>query len=238
MAYVTSIGQVILTMFLNKYFRQVATLLTDRENHKYQSTYNNSLLCKRFVFEFFDCFLPLIYFGWWELNYKVLRQNVISLYMADEIRRVVTESLIPYLTQNKSKKDIKKLNFELKVIKALWELEKTSGDNLAKKRKEFCVLWELEELERDEHEIFDDYLEMIMTFGYITMFASVFPLGATIIVIFIYIETRSDIFRLEKTLRRPIPEKTFHIGSWSAIIEIFCILAVFSNIIICCYASK
>ena len=120
------------------------------------------------------------------------------------------------------------------------ELDKSSTDGPAidEKKQKLIVLTELEELERDEHEIFDDYLEMVITFGYITMFASVFPLGAAIIVLFIYIETRSDVFRLEKNLRRPIPEKTFHIGSWSFIIEIFCILAVFSNIIICCYASK
>lgn len=30
---------------------------------------------------------------------------------------------------------------------------------------------ELEELEKEEYEIFDDYLEMIITFGYITLFA-------------------------------------------------------------------
>jgi hypothetical protein len=89
----------------------------------------------------------------------------------------------------------------------------------------------------DEHEQFDDYLEMIVTFGYITMFASVFCFGATIIFIFILIESRSDIFRLEKTLKRPIPGKTHHIGSWIIILEIFCFLGIFSNIIITCYAS-
>lgn len=73
MAYITTIGQVILTMMLNLLFREVATFCTDRENHKYKSSYENSLLVKRFIFEFFDCFLPLMYFGWWEMNFKVLR---------------------------------------------------------------------------------------------------------------------------------------------------------------------
>lgn len=31
---------------------------------------------------------------------------------------------------------------------------------------------ELAELEKEEHEPFDEYLEMIITFGYITLFAS------------------------------------------------------------------
>lgn len=76
-----------------------------------------------------------------------------------------------------------------------------------------------------------------MTFGYVTMFASVFTLSATCIFVFILIETRSDIFKLDRTKRRPLPEKTHTIGSWYIIIDIFCFLSVFSNIIISCYAS-
>jgi len=53
------------------------------------------------------------------LNYKVLRQSVISLYMADEIRRVFCESVLPYLTQNKSKlgKDLKILTLKMQQSK-------------------------------------------------------------------------------------------------------------------------
>jgi len=111
MAFIPSIGQTVITMILNSYFRDVAKMLTDRENHKYQNTYDNSLIIKRFSFEFYDCFLPLIYLGWWELNFKLLRQAVISLYVVDEIRRVAVESLLPYLTQNKDKigRNVKRL---------------------------------------------------------------------------------------------------------------------------------
>jgi anoctamin-10 len=72
-AYITTIGQVICTMILNMSFRKIAIFCTDRENHKYKSSYENSLIVKRFMFEFFDCFLPLIYLGWWDLNFALLR---------------------------------------------------------------------------------------------------------------------------------------------------------------------
>lgn len=73
MAFIPTIGQIICTLILNTIYREVATFCTDRENHKYQSDYDNSLIVKRFIFEFFDCFLPLMYLGWWDLNFKVLR---------------------------------------------------------------------------------------------------------------------------------------------------------------------
>lgn len=70
---IPSVTQTILTMLLNFKFRELARQLTERENHKYQSSFDNSLIIKRFCFEFFDCFLPLMYFGWWELDFKMLR---------------------------------------------------------------------------------------------------------------------------------------------------------------------
>ena len=122
------------------------------------------------------------------------------------------------------------------------EIAKDKLDNvnekiIHEKKKRLIVLEELDEIKKDEHEIFDDYMEMVVTFGYLTMFAGVFMLGAAIIALFILIETRSDVFRLENTLKRPIPGKTYHIGSWQLVIEIFCMLSIFSNIIICCFAT-
>ena len=124
---------------------------------------------------------------------------------------------------------------KLNMLKLVNEKKLQTGDaddtddtnNVVKIKQNIIKLEELEELEKDEHEIFDDYMEMIMTFGYITMFASVFALGATCIFIFILVETRSDIFKLDKTKRRPMPDKTNSIGSWSIIIDIFCLLSVF-----------
>lgn len=96
--FIPSIAQTVLTMLLNSRFRNLSKVLTNRENHKYESTYDNSLIIKRFSFEFFDCFLPLIYLGWYELDFKNLRQTVVMIYVVDEFRRVATESLLPYLT--------------------------------------------------------------------------------------------------------------------------------------------
>ena len=45
-------------------------------------------------------------------------------------------------------------------------------DKNDKETQEYIIQKEMEELEKDPLESFDDYLEMIITFGYITMFAS------------------------------------------------------------------
>ena len=96
---------------------------------------------------------------------------------------------------------------------------------------------EIEELEKEEVEQFDDYLEMIMTFGYITLFSSAFPLGTTVTSIFVYLETKSDMFKFERTSRRPFSRKAHDIGTWEVSLDILTIISVFTNIVLCCYAS-
>ena len=107
-----------------------------------------------------------------------------------------------------------------------------------KEVQDLIVEEELNELEKEEVEQFDDYLEMIMTFGYITLFASAFPFGTTLTSIFIYLETKSDMFKFEKTARRPLSRKAHSIGSWEIALDMLSFGAVFTNIVLCCYASN
>lgn len=78
---------------------------------------------------------------------------------------------------------------------------------------------------------------MIMTFGYITLFSAAFPLGTTITSLFVYLETKSDMFKFERTARRPFSRKAHDIGTWEVSLDILTIMSVFTNIALCCYAT-
>ena len=51
------------------------------------------------------------------------------------------------------------------------------------------------------------HLKLILTLSpqYITLFASAFPLGAVVTLLFLYVEVRSDFFKLLHAYRRPQP---------------------------------
>lgn len=55
---------------------------------------------------------------------------------------------------------------------------------------------------------------MIMTYGYIVMFAAAFPFGSFLTLVFLHVEIRSDLYKLENLSRRPDPTKTSTIGQW------------------------
>lgn len=176
--------------------------------------------------------LYLFYIGIYQLNIRLLRTNLIALFMIDEIRRILIELIIPTCTQNKE--EISKA-VQRKITKSkIEEIDEDETSDIASK----IINDELEELEKEEVELFDDYLEMVMTYGYITMFASAFPFGATITCLFLWLETRSDIIKIETIARRPFSRKTHEIGPWERALEFLTFISIFTNIILSCYASE
>ena len=60
---------------------------------------------------------------------------------------------------------------------------------------------------------FDDYLEMFIQFGYVTLFSSAYPLAGLCALLNNMIEVRSDAFKLCFIHQRPFPERVQ--VSWS-----------------------
>ncbi|ETO22183.1 hypothetical protein RFI_15014 [Reticulomyxa filosa] len=164
---------------LNKIYSKVAELLTSLENWKYQCEFDNSLILKRFLFEFLDAYLPLFYVAFYQMDITKLQSELLGLFLADEIRRVVVESVLP----------------------TVYHYVMYSSNKIIKKQSLLDKL--LEEKHLEEYEYFDDYLEMITQFGYITLFASAYPLAALLAWIENLFEVWSDSYRLCYVTKRP-----------------------------------
>ena len=55
--------------------------------------------------------------------------------------------------------------------------------------------------------------------------------------VFIYFESRSDLYKLEKLKRRPRVTKAYNIGSWVYVLEFMAITSIFTNIVLFTFAS-
>lgn len=67
----------ILMTKINNLYQTIAVKTTDWENHKVQSNYDNSLIIKRFIFEFFNYFLSPFYLAFVVFNMEGLRQSMV-----------------------------------------------------------------------------------------------------------------------------------------------------------------
>jgi len=76
---------------------------------------------------------------------------------------------------------------------------------------------------------FDEYSEMVIQYGYITLFAAAFPLAPLMAVINNMIEIRTDAFKLLSSTVRPDYKGAEGIGNWYGVLEILGIISVITN---------
>jgi anoctamin-10/anoctamin-7 len=84
---------------------------------------------------------------------------------------------------------------------------------------------------------FDDYAEMIVQFGYASLFVAAFPLAPLMAFVNNYIELRVDGWKLCQQNRRPMPRGAQDIGRWYAILECMSTAAVICNCLLVCFTS-
>lgn len=211
MAFIPSIFMTAGMMVIGKFYEPAAEYATDRENHQTMEGHRNSLNMKKFIFNFIFYFSHLFYVAFERKDLPGLRKELITLAIADEIRRIISESAAPTILRQ--------------------------GFNITKKFKSI-VEEELDELTLPEYTYFEDYLELVIQYGYVTMFSAAFPLGAFINYLFLFFERRSDTFKIEKLCRRPLHLNTSDIGIWDEIMQILSYISVFTNLFLFAFASK
>lgn len=207
---VPTLAHSIVVSAINQLYSTVAEKCTNLENHRTVHRWHSSLVIKRVFFECFDCFMPLFYIAFYQLDVITLRAEIVSLFMSDEIRRVFVETVVPFV------KDLC-----------------VSGVRKKKGRESVPDL-----LLNAEYDTFDDYLEMVIQFGYITLFASAFPLGSAVTLLFLYVEIRSDLFKLLHVYRRPMPRRARDIGVWFDVMRVMVFVAILTNCAILGFSSE
>jgi hypothetical protein len=64
--------------FMNSQFHSVAIYTTNMENHKIKSNYQNTLILKRYIFEFMDNFMGFFYIAFVNQDFVALKFSIVS----------------------------------------------------------------------------------------------------------------------------------------------------------------
>ncbi len=76
---------------------------------------------------------------------------------------------------------------------------------------------------------FEDFAEMVIQFGYTTMFVAAFPLATVLSLVNSYVEIRVDAWKLCHLTRRPEPRSMEDIGTWYTILELISMSSIIIN---------
>lgn len=213
--FIPSIIYAVVIEIMNLIYRYAAEFLTEWENHRLESSYQNHLVLKVLVFNFFNCFASLFYIAFAMQDMVLLRQSLATLLITSQILNQFMEAFLPYwLQRRRNKKMIRKI-----------QKNRTLGD------KEL-TLEEQVRLEADMSAYlgtFDDYLELFLLFGYVSLFSCVYPLAAVLVVLNNATEVYSDAFKMCRVFKRPFSDPAANIGVWQLAFEAMSVIAVVTN---------
>ncbi|XP_075275050.1 anoctamin-10 isoform X2 [Opisthocomus hoazin] len=216
MLFVPSIIYAVVIEIMNRIYRCAAEFLTAWENHRLESSYQNHLILKVLVFNFLNCFASLFYIAFVLFDMKLLRQSLATLLITSQILNQFVESLLPYWLQKRQKKRMKKRMCSLKTDTDLSLVEQV---NLEKEMGTYFGT-------------FDDYLELFLQFGYVSLFSCVYPLAAVFAVLNNVTEIHSDALKMCRVYKRPFAEPTANIGVWQLAFETMSVISVVTNCIL------
>jgi anoctamin-10 len=169
------------------------------------------------------------------LNPQRLRDQMFAYTVTNQIVNTFVEVGLPFVLRavanfRNGKKDAGSSGSSVssggsKRKKVVFEDEKARGG-----QEELEFLEEVRnEVALPEYELFGDYSEMVMQFGYVALWSTIWPLAPVMALINNIFELKSDAFKITVHHRRPIPNRTDTIGPWLDALNFLTWLSALTN---------
>ena len=220
----------------------LAKVLTRNENWKTDEEYAHHLTMKDVIFQLVNTFLPSFWVAFMEpmiysrdkacpyrdtftnvLNHdckKALFEQIGILFGGQAVYSICKQLILPVVLRFMANQRLRRLNFKSDFEEDEFKMEA---------RKDFVELTEYDNIEGP----IEDYVELTLQFGYVTMFTAVYPFAPLISFAFNTLQIWMDGHKLLKLHRRPIPLEVRNIGIWEYIFQILSKIGCVTNVALC-----
>ena len=145
-----------------------------------------------------------------KINPNRLKAQVIYFTVTAQIVNFAMETIVPYV---KRRAFSKYQNMKTERAAKQGGAGPSPGDNDAPEEAEFLSRVRTE-AELDVYDVATDLREMVVQFGYLSLFSVVWPLTACSFLVNNWVELRSDAVKICIEMQRPIPFRADSIGPW------------------------
>jgi len=254
----------VLIEVMNKVYVRVAMKMTDWENHSTQTEYDDQLIAKCFIFQFFNSYCSFFYLAFMEGHWRIF--GVKDTCPHDDCMGSLGIQLATVFIMHTFFGQLVEVFWPR--FQALWEESvytlrvhtKIICRNICRRLKAYFCYIPLNDADEDEifadvessvysdeemngfrpsfPGVLADYNELVLQYGYVVLFAPAFPMGAVLATMNNMIELRSDGYKLCKFHRRPEYKCAQDIGSWQYIVEVMSVFSVITNAAIIAFTSS
>ncbi|DAZ98242.1 TPA: hypothetical protein N0F65_011710 [Lagenidium giganteum] len=219
-------------LIFNVIYRGVARVLNEWENHRTDREYENHLVLKVFLFQFCNSFASLFYIAFIKTSVEKTSTNP-GCMNGDCMDELGNQLLILFLIR------ILAGNFMEVVIPYLQYRYKLFVERKAvSKQKHNYIEEQAKLMPYEQEEAFEDYNEMVIQFGYITLFVVAYPLTPLLALANNVAEVHVDSVKLCFMHRRPFPYPAKSIGAWHPILRFMTYVSLATNAALILWTSK
>ncbi|XP_063678304.1 anoctamin-7-like isoform X2 [Bolinopsis microptera] len=241
-----SILQLIAITVLSQVYAWLAEKITLWENYRTETEFQNNLTVKRFIFEFFNYYGSCFYIAFVKGNFAgtpynytrifgirldtcgpggclgELAENLAIIFLGKQIMNNFQELLIP-------------------MMKSWWSRRKSNQYQSGTDKEQISISmttpWEADNDLAEQENLFPEYLEMVIQYGFATMFVVAFPVAPLFALINNVVEIRLDAKKYTELLKRPIPINCMSIGIWYGILDYMASIAIITNAFVIAFTS-
>ncbi|KAF9797805.1 hypothetical protein SFRURICE_018000 [Spodoptera frugiperda] len=237
-----AIINLIIIMIMTRIYGRIALYLTNIENPRTQTEYEDSYTFKIFFFDFINFYASLIYIAFFKGRFydhpgdDQARRSQLFKLKGDvcDPAGCLTELCIQLAIIMIGKQFFNHF-IELVYNWLRWRSHKAMTMDPNKPH----MAWEQDYHLHDAGRLalFDDYLEMIIQYGFVTLFVAAFPLAPLFALLNNIAEIRLDAYKMVTLTRRPLAQRVEDIGAWFGVLKAVTYLAVVSNAFVIAYTS-
>ncbi|XP_072527053.1 anoctamin-5b isoform X2 [Salminus brasiliensis] len=231
----------VIILILNFLYEHVAIWITDMEIPKTHLEYENKLTMKMFMFQFVNYYSSCFYVAFFKGKFVGYPGNYTYMF-GSNLRNEecapggclieLTTQLVIVMTGKQLVGNIQEALLPL--LKNWWISRKGRSHPEGHYSR-----WEQDhDLQNfSQFGLFYEYLEMVIQFGFITLFVASFPLAPLLALCNNILEVRVDAWKFTTQFRRPVAAKARNIGAWKDILNVVAILSVVTNAFIMAFTS-
>ncbi|KAM6273941.1 anoctamin-5 isoform 1-T1 [Porphyrio hochstetteri] len=230
----------VIIMILNFLYERIAIWITDMEIPRTHMEYENRLTMKMFLFQFVNYYSSCFYVAFFKG--KFVGYPGAYTYMFNRWRNEECDPagcLIELTTQLTIVMAGKQIWGNIQEAIVPWICNWWGRRKARNNPENLYSRWE------QDHDLqtfgalglFYEYLEMVIQFGFITLFVASFPLAPLLALMNNILEIRVDSWKLTTQYRRPVAAKAHSIGVWQEILNGMAILSVVTNAFIVAFTS-
>eukprot|EP00457_Paulinella_chromatophora_P002611 gb/GEZN01002616.1/.p1 GENE.gb/GEZN01002616.1/~~gb/GEZN01002616.1/.p1 ORF type:complete len:769 (+),score=148.43 gb/GEZN01002616.1/:55-2361(+) len=239
-ATITAVLNAIQITVLNILYGKVATTLNDFENHRTATQYDNALIAKSFLFKFVNSYNSMFYIAFFKRDDKRF-DGCINDDCLGELQKQLATIFLTMLIVNNS------MEFFKPKLMILLNRKKQSAEAISY-RQLFSKDMSQADIGKSPPELqyellpyegtFGDFEEIVLQFGYLTLFVVAFPIAPLLAIVNNLVENRVDASALLVLSRRPLPRGAQNIGTWQGVLNIVATIAIVTNIAIIIFTSE